>query len=450
MSFLTIIAWFLVAIVILVSIHELGHFSVARLCGVKVLRFSIGFGRRLLTFTDNRGTEYALSLIPLGGYVKMLDEREGNVDPSELPYAYNRQPVWQRIAILSAGPAANFILAFVLYSLLFINGSSQLVPVVDHVREGSMAEVAGIEKGQEILAVDGVATRSGTDVMTQLINRLGESGELMFTVKYSDSSLSYDIAVEVNNWLRGTHAPDPLDDLGFSFFRPIGDTKIAELVKGGAAERAGFMAGDELLSVDGISIAEWEEWVKIVKSSPDKTLAVGVLRDNVDLTLELVPDAREDKGQVFGFAGVMAATRPVPSELLRVQSFGVFGAIKQSLNKTVADTRLVLLSIKKLIVGEISTKNLSGPIGIAKVAASQAQHGVIAFVAFLAYLSVVLGVMNLLPIPVLDGGHIVYCLIEWVSGKPVSEKIQLISLQAGLAVLGVVMAVAFYNDIVRV
>jgi len=433
LSFLTITAWFLVAIVILVSIHELGHFSVARLCGVKVLRFSIGFGRRLVTYTDKRGTEYALSLIPLGGYVKMLDEREGNVDPGELPYSYNRQPVWQRIAILAAGPAANFILAFFLYSVLFMNGTSQLVPVVDHVREDSLASAAGLEKGQEILAVDGVATKSESDVMTQLINRLGESGELMFTVKYSDSKLSYDIVIEIDGWLRGTHAPDPLENLGFSFFRPIGDTKIAEIVKGGAAERAGFQVGDELFRVDGVPIGEWDEWVRLVKASPEKALMIDVLRNEAEVELRLVPDARVDKGQTYGFAGV-----------------GFFDSVTQSVNKTWTDTHLVLLSIKKLIVGEISTKNLSGPIGIAKVAASRAQHGLIAFIAFLAYLSVVLGVMNLLPIPVLDGGHIVYCLIELVSGKPVSEKIQLVSLQVGLAVLGLVMAVAFYNDIVRV
>lgn len=449
MSVLTIVAWFLVAIIILVSIHELGHFSVARWCGVKVLKFSIGFGRRLFAFTDKRGTEYALSLIPLGGYVKMLDEREGGVIEDDLPFTYNRQPVWRRIAILAAGPLANFILAFVLYITLFMNGTTQLLPVIDHIEPGSIAVKAGLEKGQEIIAVDGVAVASDTDVMAQLISRLGESGELLFTVRYPDSSLPYDIPIEIEGWLKGVHAPDPLTDLGFSFFRPIVDTKIVDLVEGGAADRAGFKIGDELISAAGKEIATWKEWVDIVKSSPEQMISVGVQRNQQMLNLELMPEVKEQDGKRIGFAGVMASVRPVPQEMLTKHNFGLFESFTQSANKTVDDAQMVLLSIKKLIVGEISTKNLSGPIGIAKVAATQAQYGVAAFVAFLAYLSVVLGVMNLLPIPVLDGGHIVYCLIEWVSGKPVSEKIQLFGLQAGLAVLACVMALAFYNDIVR-
>ena len=446
---LIIVAWFLVAIIILVSIHELGHFSVARLCGVKVLRFSIGFGRQLFTVKDKSGTEFTLSAIPLGGYVKMLDEREGEVDQALLDQTYNSKSVGQRIAILAAGPAANFILAFFLYISLFAGGTTQLVPQVDHVKEGSPAAAAGFEVGQEILAVDGVETSSSGDVMAELINRLGESGELVFTVRYGDSSLRYDLEVPIDDWLQGVHAPDPLEDLGFSFFRAIVDKKIVDLVEDGAAAKAGFKVGDEPMRVNGEPVPDWQTWVSQVKSSPGKALDVIVLREGEELNLQLIPDTRTDEALSFGFAGVMASTRAVPENMLRRQSYGFLGSINAAAKRTVSDSKMVLLSIKKLIVGEISTKNLSGPIGIAKVAASQAQHGVSAFIAFLAYLSVVLGVMNLLPIPVLDGGHILYCLIEWVAGKPVSEKIQLMGLQAGLAVLACVMAVAFYNDILH-
>ena len=446
---LIVVGWFLVAIIILVSIHEFGHFSVARLCGVKVLRFSIGFGRQLFTVKDKSGTEFSLSAIPLGGYVKMLDEREGQVDEALLDQTYNRKPVWQRIAILAAGPSANFILAFFLYISLFVGGTTQLIPQVDFVKDGSLAAKAGFEVGQKILTVDGVETSSAGDVMSELINRLGESGELTFTVRYEDSSLQYDLEVPINDWLQGVHAPDPLENLGFSFFRAIVDKKIVDLVDGGAAEQAGFKIGDEPMSVDGDSVPDWSAWVSVVKSSPGKALDVVVLRDGENVNLQLTPDTRTEKSLSFGFAGVMASTRVVPENLLSRQSYGLIGSIGAAAKRTASDSKMVLLSIKKLIVGEISTKNLSGPIGIAKVAASQAQHGVSAFIAFLAYLSVVLGVMNLLPIPVLDGGHILYCLVEWVSGKPVSEKIQLFGLQAGLAALVCVMAVAFYNDILH-
>ncbi len=450
MTLVMTIVWFLIAISILVAIHEFGHFYVARRCGVKVLRFSIGFGPRLLAFTDRKGTEFALSSVPLGGYVKMLDEREGDVAESERHMSYNSKSVQQRIAIAAAGPAANILLAFVVYWAVFMHGTVEYVPVIGNVEPGSPAQHAGLAEGQEILSIDGQRTASRRDVALALINRLGESGEIDIVAKYPGDTLSYQTPVRIERWLRGEEEPDPLAGLGIEFYYPPLGKVIGQVLADSPAERAGFEPGDELIEAAGEEISSWEQWVALVQARPGETLETAVQRGDDVLVLTLVPEAvANEEGKLVGRAGVGVELPTMPEDMRRLVNYNPLDAVAVAARETWDAVGFVFLSLKKLILSEISIKNLSGPIGIAKVAADQAQYGFWAFLAFLAHISVVLAVLNILPIPVLDGGHILFCLVEWVKGSPLSERAQLIGIKAGMALLLCVMVVAFYNDILR-
>lgn len=450
MSFLTTLLWFLLAISILVAIHEFGHFYVARRCGVKVLRFSIGFGPRVLAIRDKQGTEFALSAIPLGGYVKMLDEREAEVAENEQHLSYNSKTVAQRIAIAAAGPAANILLAFVLYWAIFMNGTVAYSPVIGEVEQGSLAQQAGLAKGQEIISIDGAPTPSRRDVMMALINRLGETGEIDIVAKHPGDTLVYESPVRIDQWMRGVEDPDPLAGLGLSFYYPPLGKTIGQVIPGGAAEQAGFEVGDELLEAAGREVDSWDTWVEIVQGNPGVLIDVWVSRNGEERELMLRPEAKPgDGGQVIGIAGVGLKLPIMPEDMRKIIERGPFDALLDAAVETREAVGFVFLSLKKLLWGEISIKNLSGPIGIAKVAADQAQYGFWAFMSFLAHVSIVLAVLNILPIPMLDGGHILFCLVEWVKGSPLSERAQLMGVKAGMALLMCMMVVAFYNDILR-
>ena len=451
------VMWFLVAITILVAIHEFGHFYVARLCGVKVLRFSIGFGKRIWTRTDRQGTEFAVSAIPLGGYVKMLDEREGDIPEEELPYAFNRKSPWQRIAIAFAGPLANFLLAIVAYWIVFLQGSTVVAPVIGKVEPGSLAYTAGLEYGQEIISVDDVETPSRKDVRIRLLERLGESGEIRFVVRYWDESesgqtggLTYESIVQIEDWMRGVEEPDLLAGLGFEFYKPPYLSTISAVSEGGAASKAGMQGGDKLLYLDNTPVSEKFDWVEYINNSVGKNIVFVVEREGKELELLIKPEpVTLSSGKVVGRIGVSVSSQAFPKSMVKVKEHGVLGAVNEALIESWNTSGIILLSLKKLILGEISAKNLSGPIGIAKVAADHAKHGVFAFLDFLAYLSLMLGVLNLLPVPVLDGGHILFNLIEWARGAPLSEKIQNMGYQVGMVLIFGLMILAFYNDILR-
>ena len=449
MSFLMTLTWFLVAISILVAVHEFGHFYVARRCGVKVLRFSIGFGPRLFSFRDRSGTEFALSAIPLGGYVKMLDEREVDVAEGERHLSYNSKSVAQRIAIAAAGPLANILLAFVFYWAILLNGTVVYSPVIGQVETGSLAHQAGLAEGQEIVSIDGQATPGRREVAMALINRLGETGEIRIVAQYPEDSLSYESVVKIEQWMRGVEEPDPLAGLGLSFYYPPLGKSIGQIVDASAAESAGFQVGDELLEVEGTPLSGWEQWVDIVRAHPESPLDVLVERDGAILGLTLIPAISEQNGESFGYAGMGVKLPVMPENMRRIVHYGPFDAMLRASTETMDTVGFVFISLKKLILSQISIKNLSGPIGIAKVAADQAQYGFWAFVSFMAHISVILAVINMLPIPVLDGGHILFCVVEWIKGSPLSERVQLLGLKAGMALLMCVMVVAFYNDILR-
>ncbi|MDR7089862.1 MULTISPECIES: sigma E protease regulator RseP [Cellvibrio] len=449
MELIQTIVSFLVALLILVSIHEFGHFYVARRCGVKVHRFSIGFGKVLWSWRDKQGTEYALAALPLGGYVKMLDEREGDVAPEERHLAFNNKTVWQRIAIVAAGPLANFLLAILLFWFLLLQGQRDLIPVIDKVEPGSVAAQAGLESGQEIIAVDGEPTPTWQALNKALLNRLGETGKISFKVAYPDSQFNYESEAHLVEWLRDAADPNPIEGLGITLYLPKIPPIVGEVLTASPAEKAGLKEGDKILKVDDLVIDDWQTWVEYVRKHPGNALQVNFERDAQILQVTLIPESVEEDGQRLGRIGVGVKAYTIPEDMIRSYDYSISGAFVAGVNKTWETSGFVLLSVKKLILGEISTKNLSGPITIAKVAGSSAESGLRSFIGFVALLSVFLAVFNLLPIPVLDGGHLFYYLIEVIKRKPVSDRVQMLGYQVGLFLVISLSILALYNDIMR-
>ncbi len=448
---LVTVFWFLVALGILVTIHEFGHFYVARRVGVKVLRFSIGFGKPLCSWYDRQGTEFVIAAIPLGGYVKMLDEREGSVSEDELHRAFNRKSVWARIAVVAAGPVANFILAVALFWATFMPADINVVPVVGEVAQGSIAEQAGLEPGQEIVAVDGKSTHSWQDFGQALLARLGESGELNFTVKYPGSDLEYQSQASIDGWLKGEDNPDPVSGIGLTLYRPTVEPVVDSVAANTPAQLAGVQSGDRFVAINGEPLANWQALVEIVSGSPGQSLDFQLERDGSIVNMAITPAVKTaENGETYGQIGIAPVIPSWPEEMLRPYNHGVGGAFMAAVDKTWETTGFIFLSLKKLLVGEISTKSLSGPFTIAKVAGDSAKAGWIVFVSVLAALSVNLGVLNLLPIPVLDGGHLLFYFIEAIKGSPVSQRVQMIGYQVGLFLVAGIMVLAFYNDIVRI
>ena len=450
MELLQTIFYTFIALGVLVSFHEFGHFWVARRCGVKVERFSIGFGTPLLTWRDRHGTEFILALLPLGGYVKMVDEREGTVEPEDLQYSFNRKSVWQRMAIVSAGPIANFLLAAVAFWWVFLAGEKGLAPVVGTVEENSLAANAGFEVGMEITAVDGVPTDTWNAVSRQLFNYIGSTGEVPFTVVYANSTLSAQLSVSVDSWLRDAQEPSPLRDLGISPPFELDSLNLASVFEDGAGYEAGLRAGDQLLAINNQTIEHVGEFVNEIASSAGIAVVLDVQRDAELLTIRAIPRLIEREGREVGQLGVqLASTGKYPDELMRDVKYNIFTAIPRSIQETANTSIFVLKSIGKLVVGDLSPKNLSGPITIARVAGDSARTGIDNFIRFVAILSIMLGVMNLLPVPVLDGGHLMYYFIEVIKGSPVSEQIQIVGYKVGFVMLIGLMVFATYNDITR-
>ncbi len=435
---------------VLVAIHEYGHFWVARRCGVKVLRFSIGFGKGLYSWRDRHDTEYVIAAIPLGGYVKMLDEREGDVPLEELDRAFNRKPVLQRIAVVSAGPLANLGLAVVAYWFLFMAGESGYAPIIGGVEPGSVADVAGLEVGQEIVAVDGGETPTWQALNFRLLDRIGDTGAIRFSVKYPDSDVIYESEGHLHRWLSTEEQPDLMGGLGITLYTPEVPPVVDEVVPGSPAETAGLQPGDRVLRADGQEMRLWMDWVDHVRARPGELVTLEIDRDGALVQLPVIPEALTDEnGEVFGRVGVSVAMPEMPPEMVRQFHRGPLEALGAGFTRTGELMAFTLNSIKKMIMGLISPKNLSGPITIAKVATASAKSGLESYISFLALLSVSLGVLNLLPIPVLDGGHLLFYTLELLAGRPVPEKIQALGYQLGLFIVLGIMVLALYNDVAR-
>ncbi len=449
MSALYMIVGTLVALGVLVTFHEFGHFWVARRCGVKVLRFSVGFGMPLLRWHDRRGTEFVIAAIPLGGYVKMLDEREGEVPADQLDQSFNRKTVRQRIAIVAAGPIANFLLALVFFWVLAMLGSEQVRPVIGAVEIGSIAAKAGLSPGQEIVAIDGEPTSGWANVNLQLVRRLGESGSLQLLTREEGSTTDSPHELILDHWLKGANEPDPIRSLGIRPWRPALPPVLAEIDPKGPAQAAGLKAGDRLLALDGQALSDWQQVVDSVRVRPDTKIVLHVERDGAQIDVPVTLATRGKDKTASGYLGAGVKAVDWPPTMIREVSFGPLAAIGEGARRTWTMSVLTLDSLKKMLFGELSVKNLSGPITIAKVAGASAQSGVADFLNFLAYLSISLGVLNLLPIPVLDGGHLLFYLIEWARGRPLSDRVQGWGIQIGISLVVGVMLLALVNDLGR-
>lgn len=449
LSLVVTLAAFAVALGILIAIHELGHYFVARIAGVRVVRFSLGFGPPLLTLRRGSDqTEWVLSALPFGGYVKMLDEREGPVADSERHRAFNTQPVHKRVAIVAAGPIANLLLAVVLYFFLFLSGVQDLRPKLGAPVPQTPAHSAGIARGDLIVKINGASVRGWQEARWLLMRHALERDPIVLEVVDTASHLSWK-RLELRDFDADGFSDDPVARLGLTLYRP--DPIIGRTLPGSVAEKAGLRDGDRVTSIDGKDIVQWDELVAAVRAAPGGTIRLTLERDNLlryaDITPETVFDSN---GRRFGRIGAEPLMRGgEASGMLITVNYAPAESLRLALAKTWDTSVFSLRMIWKMLQGEVSLRNLSGPVTIADYAGQSARAGTASYILFVALISISLGVLNLLPIPVLDGGHLMYYLIEGVKGSPVSEKAMEIGQRVGVSVLVVLMAFAFFNDINR-
>ena len=434
----------------LIAIHEFGHYIVARKLGVKVLVYSIGFGPTLLKWTSKKsGIQYQLSALPFGGYVKMLDEREGNVAEQDLPKAFNRQHPWKRIAIVAAGPLINLAFAVVLFWILFLPSQEQLNTRVGKVLPNTPAATVQMNVGDKITAVDGTPVTTWEKLNFALVDRVGETGSIEVQADRNGQIQTFELPIQ--NFLKD-QSQSALDSLGFMPYRPPIAAIATKLSADGAAIRQGMKEGDKIIAIDGVKMNDWFDVVQTVQAAPEKLLKIDVLRQNQLVHLQIMPQAKRDNmGNVSGVLGVQSIPGKItiPAEYKQTIQYSPTEAFVMAVDKTGQISGMILNSIVKMVRGLIGLDNLSGPITIAKVAGQSAEMGWQTFISFMALMSVSLGILNLLPIPMLDGGHLVYYFIELIRGKPVSEQIQLVGLKIGMVLLGSMMLLALFNDFMR-
>lgn len=434
----------------LIAIHEFGHYIVARKLGVKVLTYSIGFGPALISWTSKKsGINYRLAAIPLGGYVRMLDEREGNVDANEAHLAFNRQSPWKKIAIVAAGPLINLLLAVVIFWALYLPESEQLNTRVGRVVEQTPAALVGIQVGDKITAIDQQATPNWEKLNYMLIERVGETGVINVTLERNGQNLEKQLPIQ--DFIK-TQNQSPLQTLGFFPYQPDIKPILGQITPDGAADRQGLKIGDQITAINGNETKDWINVVEVIRQSPEKLLTFTVLRDGKLIDLNVMPQTKRDAmGNASGVigAGIAKQEFKIPEEFLLKVQYTPVEALYMAADKTWQLSVMTVNGIVKMIRGLIGLDNLSGPITIAKVAGQSAEMGWQTFFSFMALMSVSLGVLNLLPIPVLDGGHLVYYFIEALRGKPVSEQVQMVGLKIGMFLLGAMMLLAVINDIMR-
>ncbi len=474
---------FIVAIGLLVSVHEFGHFWVARRLGFKVLRFSIGFGKPLVRWRgrDRDGTEYWISSLPLGGYVKMLDEREGPVPDADRDRAFNRRPPPHRIAVLLAGPGFNLLFAIIAYWLLFVTGVPGMKPYIGAVEPGSIADRAGLRAEDIIESINGKTTETWEHATLAILDGLLDDNALELSVRGADGS-SRVVELDVRGRIAELTEPDALfPGLGVrpGPVLPLPPV-VGDVIAGSPAEEAGLEPGDRILSIDGMRVETFEEWAALIRERPGQMVELHVQRgskhdkaagDGFDLradggserafTVNVRVGEAEVNGQRVGQIGVSSVSR-VPRELLppgweelieslrAEQRYGVFEAVGRSLDKTWEMSTLTVRMLGRMVVGDVSIRNMSGPIGIAGYAGESAQAGLSAFLSFLAIVSISLGILNLLPVPILDGGQIVYQVIEWIRGAPLSERAMAVGQQVGILLMILLTGLVFYIDLSRV
>jgi regulator of sigma E protease len=450
MSLLHTIAAFVVALGVLIVVHEYGHYLAARLCNVRVLRFSVGFGRSLVTWRLGRDrTEWTIAAIPFGGYVKMLDEREAPVEAGELDRAFNRQSVWRRFVIVSAGPIFNFLFAIAVYSGLYMYGMPEARPVLAHPAAGTLARAADFAAGATVRAIDGEPIATWQELRWRVLQGALQKEALRFEAVDTRGNISMHV-LDLRNYPSEDVESDTLERIGLRLYRPPLAPVFGKVVAGGAADRAGLVAGDRVTHAGSAEVSNWESLVQSVRASPGNVLQLTVERDGARLRVDVLPDAVNENGSRIGRIG--AAPRIPAEDTDRVvvrMSYGPLDSLAKAVAKTWDISVFSLKMLGKMLLGEVSWKHLSGPVTIADYAGQSAQMGWLAYATFLALISISLGVLNLLPIPLLDGGHLMYYFVEIIRGSPVSERAMEFGQRVGMALLLVIMAFAFYNDLNR-
>jgi len=449
-EFIWNLASFIIALGILVTVHEYGHFWVARKNGVKVERFSVGFGKALWRKTADDGTEYVVAMIPLGGYVKMLDERVDDVAAQDKDKTFNSKSVYQRIAIIAAGPFANFAFAIVAFYLMFLIGVPSIKPVIGDINADSIAAIAQVPSNSEIVEIAGKTTRNWQDVNLALVGEIGAESIIIKTRNDASQQIS-SYTLNTTAWQFSPEKVSALTSLGITPYRPNVYNELARIGKDSPAEKSGLLAGDKLLAINNEPLASgWLDFSKKIKLYPNEVVSITIERAGHEQVIQVTLKGVEQNGKLIGYLGVSPKADSWPDEYQIEVSYGLFSAIGESVKRTWNLVTLSFDMIGKLITGDVSVKNLSGPIAIAQGAGDSAGYGFVYFLGFLALISINLGIINLLPLPVLDGGHLLYYLIELLTGKPVPEKAQEVGFKFGALALLVLMSVALFNDFSRV
>ncbi len=452
LNFLMTILAFILGLGILITFHEFGHFWVARRCGVKILCFSVGFGKTLISRTAKDGTEYKIGMIPLGGYVKMLGEQDDVVAPEDAARSFNKQSVWARIAIVFAGPAFNFIFAFLAYIAVYMIGIQGVVPIVGAIEPGSIASHAGVQSGVEIIALDDKPTQTWQQVLNRMIPRIGDIGTLKVSAKTPESSAVQTYLLPLKHWELDSKNPDLIGALGIAPFRPEQPAIISTVTDGGAASKAGLLANDRIIAIAGLPVLQWTTLVEELTKRPNIKTDLTVMRQGNEepIVVSIVPQAKVmPNGSLSGYIGITMKPIEFPKNLIRTQKYSFIQSIRPAYDQTVYYTLVSFKLIGKMVMGKLSLSTLSSPISMAQGAGATLRIGFQYYLGFLALVSISLGVVNLLPIPVLDGGHLFFYAIEVLIRRPVSKQIQEGAMRMGLVFIVCLMSISFYNDIVR-
>lgn len=438
------------SIFIVILIHELGHFFVAKWCGVKVLKFSIGFGKAIWSYKSKSGTEYVLAWIPLGGYVKMLGENEPVDDPAEYEYAYQRKPLWKRMAIVAAGPFMNFVLAVFLFACVYFIGVTHIKPVIGQVEPNTIASQGALRPGDEIVKIDGWNTPNWQRVMMALVLHIGERGNLVMTVRPKGSEKLENKYLPIRHWKVNLKDPRLFQSLGFLPYIPKIPPVVAKVLPNSPADKDGLKAGDRIIKANGKQINDWMEFLPLIQQSPGKTLRLIIERDNKQQALNIKVGSKKENDKGVGFLGVYSAPVQWPADMQSQLKYSTFSAWWPALKETWTIFSFNFIVLTKMITGKISLKALGGPITIAQTAGQASSAGLIVYFSFIAFISVTLAFINVLPIPGLDGGHLFFQIIEGIFRRPIPERVQALLLRIGIIILILIMLQATLNDILRI